>query len=144
MISFNRSQIIGAEFPEEDVIRFYGMQEDHIYSMEITVDVRISIGVILSIAGSMKRYTTSVCPQAVAVLQTAVGLSLRSDGWDNRVMREIGRKGCEHFAEILIECGRCLDHAVMSRSLWSGLQQNPGLDQVKFLQDLTDHHPGVA
>lgn len=42
MLSFNRSQVIGAEFPDDTTIRFIGTQEDHIYAMEINMDVRIS------------------------------------------------------------------------------------------------------
>jgi hypothetical protein len=134
MISFSRSQLIGAEFPDHDTIRFQGIQEDHIYGMEIVMDVRIQTGVILSIQGNMKRYTTFVCPQAVPVLQTAVGISLREEGWDRQIMKEIGRKGCEHFAEIIIECGRCLDQALTARALGDALLIDPGLDQTSFLQ----------
>jgi len=134
MISFSRSQLIGAEFPDRDTIRFQGIQEDHIYGMEIVMDVRIETGEILSINGNMKRYTTFVCPEAVPILQTAVGVSLREEGWDRRIMKEIGRKGCEHFAEIIIECGRCLDQVLASRALRNKLGENPDLDQTDFLQ----------
>ena len=135
MITFNRSQIIGAEFLDDDIVRFNGIQEDHIYGMEITMEVRIADGEILKIDGNMKRYTNFVCPQAVPVLQTAVGLSLREEGWDRTVMREIGRKGCEHFAEIVIECGRCLDQALISRDLTADLKEDPGLDQEAFVSE---------
>ncbi|MBU2514313.1 DUF2889 domain-containing protein [bacterium] len=133
MITFNRSQLIGAEFVEEDIIRFNGIQEDHIYGMEVQMDVSIKKGRIIKVSGNMKRYTNDVCPQAVPVLQTAVGLSLREEGWDTSVMREIGRKGCEHFAEIIIECGRCFDQALKSRDLWEAVCQNPTLNQQEFL-----------
>ena len=133
MITFNRSQIIGAEFIDEETVRFNGIQEDHIYGMEINMEVRIDDGEILKIEGDMKRYTNFVCPQAVPVLQTAVGLSLREEGWDRTVMREIGRKGCEHFAEIVIECGRCLDQALMSRDLHTALKEDPALDQEAYI-----------
>ncbi|OPY89849.1 MAG: hypothetical protein A4E73_02799 [Syntrophaceae bacterium PtaU1.Bin231] len=135
MISFSRTQVIGAEFPDGDTIRFRGVQEDHIYGMEIAMDVRISTGEIVSIRGEMKRYTNWVCPQAIPVLQKAVGIRLREDGWDGRVMREIGRKGCEHFAEIIIECGRCLDTAVFSKALHDALKDNPALDPGSFLEE---------
>ena len=133
MIGFQRSQVVGGEFIDEDTVRFNGIQEDHIYGMEISMDVRISDGEIVSISGNMKRYTNYVCPQAVPVLQTAVGMSLRDEGWAKQVMKEIGRKGCEHFAEIIIECGRCLDHAVLSRDLHLAIMDDPALDQEKFL-----------
>jgi hypothetical protein len=143
MITFNRSQLVGAEFPDDDTIRFNGVQEDHIYSMEITMDVRIADGEILAIHGLMKRYTNPVCPTAVPVLQTAVGISLREEGWDHRVMREIGRKGCEHFAEIIIECGRCFDWAQLSKHMSEALQSDPGLDQEQFVETWAREHPEI-
>ncbi len=136
MISFNRSQITGAEFPDSDTVCFNGMLEDHIYGMEVQMDVRIADGEILKIEGDMKRYTNFVCPQALPVLQMAKGNSLRAEGWESKIMKEVGRKGCEHFAEIIIECGHCLDQAVRSRDLSLALEQDPGLDQDQFLQEL--------
>ena len=133
MIGFQRNQLVGAEFIDDQTIRFNGIQEDHIYGMEISMDVRIADGQILKITGNMKRYTNFVCPQAIPVLQTAVGMSLRSEGWDKQVMKEIGRKGCEHFAEIVIECGRCLNQALMSRDLYLASKDDPAMDQKVFL-----------
>jgi hypothetical protein len=144
MITFNRSQLVGAEFPDDETIRFNGIQEDHIYSMEIAMDVRIADGEILAIQGSMKRYTNPVCPAAVPVLQTAVGISLREEGWDHRVMREIGRKGCEHFAEIIIECGRCFDWARLSRDMSQALQNDPATDQEQFVEAWAREHPEIG
>jgi len=135
MISFQRSQLVGAEFIDDKTIRFNGIQEDHIYGMEISLEVLIDDGRIIKINGIMKRYTNFVCPQAVPVLQSAVGISLREEGWDRQVMREIGRKGCEHFAEIIIECGRCLDQAVRARDLARAIDRDPGLNQQEFLDN---------
>ena len=144
MITFNRSQIIGAEFLDEDTVRFNGIQEDHIYGMEINMDVRIGDGEILKIEGNMKRYTNFVCPQAVPILQTAVGISLRDEGWDRRVMKEIGRLGCEHFAEIIIECGRCFDPAQLTAAMWDAQSADPGVDQEQFMHAWIDTHPGYV
>jgi len=141
MITFNRSQVIEAEFPDEKTVRFNGIQQDHIYSMEINMDVRIADGQILAIEGLMKRYTNFVCPQALPVLQAAVGISLREKGWDRRVMKEIGRLGCEHFAEIIIECGRCFDQAQLTAAMWDAQTEDPGLDQEIFMHTWIDEHP---
>jgi len=141
MITLNRSQVIGVDFPDEETVRFSGIQDDHIYSMEIKMDVRISDGEILAVEGLMKRYTNFVCPQAIPILQTAVGMSLREEGWDRRIMKEIGRKGCEHFAEIIIECGHCLDQARMSKDLWEAISMDPGQDQEEFIEAWIDNHP---
>ena len=134
MITFNRSQVITAEFPDEETVRFNGILEDHIYSMEINMDVHFADGKILAIEGIMKRYTNFVCIQAVPVLQTAIGMSLRGDDCERRIMKEIGRNGCEHFAEIIIECGRCLDQAGMTKAMWQTLETDPGLDQLEFME----------
>ena len=144
MITFNRSQLVEAEFLDEDTIRFSGVQEDHIYNMEISMDVRIADGTILAIQGLMKRYTNPVCPAAIPVLQSAVGISLREEGWDRRIMREIGRGGCEHFAEIIIECGRCLDPARLSKEMLEALQLDPTLDQRQFLESWAAEHPEIT
>lgn len=141
MITFSRSQIVGTEFLDEQTVRFHGTQEDHIYAMEIEMDVRISDGRILAIKGWMKRYTNPVCPRAVDKLQDAVGISLREEGWMSLVMREVGRKGCEHFAEIVCECGRCLDQARMSRDLAASLKADPAADLPALAGQWMVSHP---
>lgn len=143
MITLNRSQLVGAEFIEDEIIRFHGVQTDHIYDMEIEMDARITSGEIIAIKGWMKRYTNPICPQAVDVLQTAVGLSLREAGWESRVMKEIGRKGCEHFAEILIECGRCLDQARMTKDMSEAQKLDPALDQEEYISKWMNEHPEI-
>ena len=142
MITFNRSQLIEAESLDEETIRFNGIQQDHIYSMEINMDVRLADGQITAIEGTMKRYTNFVCPQALPVLQTAVGISLREEGWDRRVMKEIGRLGCEHFAEIIIECGRCFDQAQLTAAMWEAQAQDPSIDQEQFVESWMEKHSG--
>ena len=143
MVTFSRSQLIGAEFVDEETMRFQGIQDDHIYSMEVNMDVDIASGKIKAIDGIMKRYTTPVCPKAVEQLQNAVGMSLRDEGWMSTVMKEIGRKGCEHFAEIINECGRCLDQARMSRDLTSAYRKDPNTDIKKLADEWVKQHPEV-
>ena len=141
MITFSRSQLIGVEFPDENTARFHGIQDDHIYAMEVEMDVRISDGVITAIKGWMKRYTTPVCPKAVDLLQNAVGMSLREKGWMDKVFREVGRKGCEHFAEIVSECGRCLDQARMTRDTKTLCRNDPGGDLTAETEKWLRDHP---
>jgi hypothetical protein len=143
MISFSRSMLVGGEFLEENLLRFHGTLEDHIYAMEIQLDVRLPEGIISSIQGRMKRYTTPVCPQAVKVLQNAVGMSLREEGWVSRMNREIGRKGCQHFAAILIECGRCLDQARMTHALGETLRVDLSAFPAQATRSWVEGHPEI-
>ena len=143
MITFSRSMLVGAEFLDETTVRFHGILEDHMYAMEIQMDVRVPDGVIAAIEGSMKRYTNPVCPKAVDVLQDAVGVSLREEGWASRIYREIGRKGCQHFAEILIECGRCLDLARMAHDLTPTIASDPAASTTELARTWLKEHPEV-
>ncbi|MGQ9655011.1 MAG: DUF2889 domain-containing protein [Thermodesulfobacteriota bacterium] len=144
MIGFSRSMLVGAEFVGEDTIRLHGILEDHIYAMEIRVEVELPRGVIKSIQGWMKRYTNSVCPKAVDALQAAVGRSLREEGWISWVNREIGRNGCQHFAEILVECGRCLDAARLADALREDLKKDPSCDTSQRARSWVQGHPEAA
>src|SRR3989304_2899071 len=80
MITFSRSLVGGGEFLNETTLRLHGILEDHIYAMEIQMDIRIPDGVITAIRGWMKRYTTPICPKAVDGLQGAAGGSLGVEG----------------------------------------------------------------
>jgi len=143
MITFSRSLLVGAEFLDGQTLRFHGILEDNLYAMEIQMDVRIPEGVVSAIQGWMKRYTSPVCPGAVDVLQKAAGISLRKEGWISYVNREIGTKGCQHFAEILVECGRCLDSACMAGALGETLKADPAATPARIARSWVEEHPEV-
>jgi hypothetical protein len=111
--------------------------------MEIEMDVNMPEAVIVRIQGWMKRYTTPVCPKAVDVLQSAVGVSLRNEGWISKLKREIGQKGCQHFAELLVECGRCLDSARMAQAFEETLKTQPTSSPFEIAQAWVNDHPEV-
>ncbi len=141
MQSFSRTLLVGGEFLAENLLRLHGILEDNLYALEIRMDVRLPEGMIVAIRGEMKRYSTPVCPRAVEVLQNAVGISLREEGWVSRVNREIGRKGCSHFAEILIECGRCLDPARIARALENEAKAQPSPSPFQVARSFVESHP---
>jgi len=141
MIGFCRTVTVSAEIPDDETIRMRGSLADHIYAMELGVDIRIADGVITAIDGTMKRVTTPWCGDAVPVLQKAVGMSVREQGWISRVNRDIGRQGCEHFAAILVECGRCLDTARLSRELSARLSEDPSFSAADAAAAWIDEHP---
>jgi hypothetical protein len=143
MISFSRTMLVTGEFLQEDLLRLRGILEDHIYAMEIEMEVRIPEAVVTAIHGSMKRFTTPVCPRAVDILQHAVGQSFRDPEWISKINREVGRKGCQHFAEILVECGRCVVLARMSRDLGETLKDQPSTSAPEFTREWVRRHPEV-
>lgn len=143
MITFSRTLLVGVESLNETSLRFHGILEDLIYAMEIEMDVKMPEAVIVRIQGWMKRYTTPVCPKAVDSLQKAVGVSLRDERWIPRVKREIKQKGCQHFAEILMECSRCLDSARIAQALEETLKARSLSSSSEMTQSWVNHHPEV-
>ena len=143
MITFSRTMLVGGEFLDEQTLRIHGILEDNIYAMEIQMDVNLTDRTILALQGQMKRYTTPVCPQALGFLQRAVGISLREEGWISRINREVGQKGCQHFAEILIECGRCLDSALLSQTIREARKENPSVDSQTIARFWVEDHSEV-
>ena len=59
----------------------------------------------------------------------------------SKIMKEIGQKGCEHFAEIINECGRCLDQARMTRALTADLQKDASVDISSASANWIKDHP---
>jgi hypothetical protein len=141
MITFSRTLLVGAEFLNEATLRLHGILEDNIYAMEIQVDLTLPDGVIIAIQGRIKRYTTPVCPKAVDALQRAIGMSFREEGWMSKVNNEIGRKGCRHLAEILIECGRCFDSARMAKAISETLNNQPNASPSQITRSWVKNHP---
>jgi hypothetical protein len=138
---FFRTITVTVDPVEDETVRLRGLLEDHIYAMEIELEVRIGDGVITSIDGLMKRFTTPWCRDAAPVLQKAVGISVREQGWISRVNRDIGRQGCQHFAELLIECGRCLDTARMSQAVTERLERDARAAPVDVAGEWIESHP---
>ena len=104
MLKFMRNKTVGIERRDEDTLWAYGVLDDDIYGVELEVCIGLGDLVIRSIEGRFKRYTTPECPKAIPVLQQAVGFCALEEGFSQKVQKNIGRKGCRHFANLLVEC----------------------------------------
>jgi len=117
MLTFMRNKVVGIERRGADTLWVYGVLDDDIYGVELETALRLPDMVILSIQGKFKRWTTPECPKAIPVLQAAVGLCTLEESFSQRVQKDLGRKGCRHFATLLIEC---CDAAQKAASLIAG------------------------
>ncbi|MGQ9857919.1 MAG: DUF2889 domain-containing protein [Thermodesulfobacteriota bacterium] len=143
MTGFSRTVVVGAEFPGDDMVRFHAVLEDHVYAMELKMEVGLSDGVIRAVEGHMKRFTTSICPQAQEVVQNAVGISLKQPDWVSRVNREIAHKGCQHLAELILECGRSLGAAMEAYHASGRKGTIPSGPPREVGQVSMEHHQGL-
>ena len=104
MLKFMRNKTVGIERRDKDTLWAYGVLDDDIYGVELEVGIGLSDMVIRSIEGRFKRWTTPECPKAIPVLQQAVGFCALDEGFSQKIQKDIGRKGCRHFANLLVEC----------------------------------------
>jgi hypothetical protein len=104
MIQFSRSILVTMERPNDDRVVLHGILEDNIYAMDVNIEISRLGCAIEGVSGQMRRYTTSECPKATAILRKAVGMKVDVPGFASRINKEIGRQGCRHYAELIIEC----------------------------------------
>ena len=104
ILAFARSKIVGVERPDENTFLAHGILDDCIYALELDVEARLPDFEITDVQGRWKRYTTPECPKAIAKLQNAVGLRIPEKEFARKIRRVVGREGCTHFANLLLEC----------------------------------------
>lgn len=104
MLTFSRNRLISVEPLDESTFLCHGILDDYIYNMELDVEIKLPDFKITAISGIMKRITTSECQRAEGKLKNAIGLSALSPDFEAKVKRIVGRQGCRHFADLLMEC----------------------------------------
>ncbi|MHB8157345.1 MAG: DUF2889 domain-containing protein [Desulfocucumaceae bacterium] len=142
MLGFSRTKWVGIERPEENVFVAHGMLEDLIYGMELDVRIEAPDFEITFIEGKMRRVTTPECPRALPLLKNAIGLRASDPGIISEVNRKIGREGCRHFANLLLECCDAVVRCALFEK-WSAGKQAEGregylkgrLEEMPFLKN---------
>jgi hypothetical protein len=64
VITFSRTLLVGGEFLDENTLRFHGILEDHIYAMELQVEVGIGDA---RIPESQHKWRLPRCPKSGCV-----------------------------------------------------------------------------
>lgn len=123
MLGFSRTKWVGVERPDPETFFAHGVLEDNIYGMELDVWVKAPELIITAIEGKMRRITTPVCDQAIPVLKNALGLSLTDPDLISTVNRKVGREGCRHFANLLLECCDTILRSAFFEA-WAELKKN--------------------
>jgi predicted metal-dependent phosphoesterase TrpH len=157
MLKFMRNKVVGIERRDEDTLWAYGVLDDDIYGVELEVSIGLSDMVIRSIEGRFKRWTTPECPKAIPVLQQAVGFCALEQGFSQKVQKNIGRKGCRHFANLLVECCATAEQAANlieggkrerisaeSKNTERATKAEPGRISEKALGKTTEGHAADA
>ena len=137
MKNFFRNKLVSVVRKDHDTLKIHGILDDDIYSLQIDCSVSISCMKILSIQGKWNRWTTPECPRAKKVLKEAVGFIIE-EGIEEKIHKIIGRRGCRHFANLLIECCLTAKKSVLFAK-WEDAKKKDALltfDDFKIADDL--------
>ncbi len=104
MLGFQRTKRVSIWTEGPQRLLAHGILDDDIYGLEVRVVVDPSTREIRSVEGWWNRWTTPDCPLAAERLQDAVGVRIDREGLARTLQRSVGRVGCRHYANILIEC----------------------------------------
>jgi len=126
-VTFARSKIVDIECPDENTFLVHGILDDYVYALELDVEAKLPDFKITNIQGRMKRYTTPECPKAIA----------------KKIRRVVGREGCTHFANLLIECCDGIMQAA-AYGEWKELEQKKAAPQKEeYLREKFESIPGL-
>ena len=143
MLKFSRNKLISAVRESHDTLKIHGVLDDDIYSLQIDMLLSIDDLKILSVNSRWNRWTTPECQRAEAVLSQAAGFKIK-EGIEDKIHKIIGRKGCRHFANLLIECCDSAKKAVLITRWDDAKKENPSLTFNDFTGKIKDDSPVVS
>lgn len=142
-LAFARSKIVSIECLDENTFLAHGVLDDYIYSLELDVEARLPDFEITDVQGRWKRYTTPECPKAIAKLQNAVGLRIPEKDFARKIRRIVGKEGCTHFANLLLECCDGIMQAAAYGD-WKELEKKKAApEKEEYLKKKLESIPGL-
>ena len=142
MLQYARCISVGVQKQDESRRVVSGILEDELYAMQCEIAVNWPTLTIESVQTRMKRFTTRRCPLAEKVFESAEGWKIGSE-LDARIKKELGRYGCRHMANLMIDCCRAVARAELTRELCSAMESDPNLDKGQFIESFFSRYPDL-
>ena len=132
MLKYARNKLVNVAAKGDERLIVHGVLDDDIYSCEVDFDLRRADMRIVTIKGKWHRYTTPDCPRALDRIAPAEGRCIEDADFAHFINKEVGRKGCEHFASLIIECAAAAREAELILRWQKACESNPDLDLESF------------
>ena len=139
MLAFTRLKNVVVQKKDESTYLAHGVLEDHIYAMEVSLEVKAPELTITGVEGKINRYTTYRCPPGIEALPKAIGLTWSGE-ITGQIKKQIGRPGCRHVATILAECIESVAWTVMADAFEEAEKEGP-VDKGAFIKEFLADHP---
>ena len=111
MLKFMRNKVVGVRTKHPDTLLVHGVLEDDLYGLELHIEFSLPDLIIQKINGHWNYYTTPECPRALPHVELAQGWGAHEEDFVQKAQKIVGRKGCRHFANLLVECADSARHA---------------------------------
>ena len=134
MLTFARNKLVAVTAKDRDTLSIHAILDDDIYGLEVDLCVGVENREILSISGKWNRRTTPECERAIPFLQEIKGDRMDEKIGD-RLNKVLGRKGCRHFANLLIECCHAATQAARVVRWEEARVARPALSFESFLKE---------
>ena len=133
MLKFQRTKLVDIVDNKDGSIAVHGTLADHIYQIEVDLTIGIEDLTIHAIDGKWVRAENSECRRAIPFLQNAVGIEIDMEGFPQHVNKNVGRKSCPHFANLIIECCDAAQDAADMILYEAAKSENPALTFAEYL-----------
>lgn len=133
VLRFSRNKLLKVVRTEQDQLLVRGILEDNAHSMMVELTVQVPQMEIIGVRGEMSRVPNDdICIWAVDNLQKAVGLRIAS-GLTATVDEQIGRQGCPHLGNLLMEsCHAAIQGMLGVQLEESHLHDDSNWDAVRY------------
>jgi predicted metal-dependent phosphoesterase TrpH len=111
MLKFMRNKVVGVRTKHPNTLLVHGVLEDDLYGLELHIEFSLPDLVIQKIYGHWNHYTTPECPRAEAQVELALGWGALDEDFVQKAQKVVGRQGCRHYANLLVECADTARHA---------------------------------
>jgi predicted metal-dependent phosphoesterase TrpH len=135
MLNFLRNKIVSVDRLTPDNLTVFGTLDDDLYGIQLEAEFSLNTLQIQKISGKWHRWTTPECPRALAYLNTVIGFKV-GPGFRHHIQKTLGRSGCRHFANLLIEMGHAAKNAKLAIQYEIEKKKQPDLTIETFYANL--------
>lgn len=134
MLGFQRSKRVAVWTEGPQRLLAHGILDDDMYGIEVRLAIDPSTREIREVRGWWNRWTTPDCPRALEMLHLAEGVRIDESGLAKKLQKSVGRKGCRHFANIMIECCHSAREALDVLHYEEARKRLPSLGFAEFME----------
>jgi predicted metal-dependent phosphoesterase TrpH len=131
MLKYLRNKVVSVDRLTPDELTVFGLLDDDLYGIQLEAIFSLDTLQIKKISGKWHRWTTPECPRALEHLESAIGFKV-AQGFRHNIQKTLGRSGCRHFANLLVEMGHAAKNARMVILFENARKTNPELTIETF------------